>query len=165
MCFRDKFQCLSDFHHSPPSYVATCYITQAAMIEMSMNYLALSLSLARLISPFISEGLNSYNNIFTEHQAQVSTEPAESNTTNNNTMAVILKFLILRNKHTKCNFKQEKYTLNTRSAYKSAVSKGAQSILRLSEISKLYINMAIIWSLMTWVWRGQCLWPLGDVWC
>ena len=35
-----------------------------AVIEMSMNYL--SRSLARLISPFISGGLNSNNNIFTE---------------------------------------------------------------------------------------------------
>ena len=66
-------------HHSPPSYVATCYITQAAVIEMSMNYL--SPSLARLISPFISEGLNSYNNIFTEHQAQVSTELSQTQPT------------------------------------------------------------------------------------
>ena len=164
MCLRGKFQSLSETWSISSLYVVTSYIIQAAVIEMSMNYLCLSL--ARLISPFISEGLNSYNNIFTEHQAQVITELAESNTTSSNIQWQSYSNSWFSETNTlKFNFKQEKYTLNTRSEYKSAVSKGAQSILRLSEISKLYINMAIIWSLMTWVWLGQCLWPLGDVWC
>ena len=109
----------------------------AAVIEMSMNYL--SRSLARLISPFISGGLNSNNNIFTEDLStgHLTTLLSQIQLTTIQEWQSYLNSFFSETNILKCSFKQGKYTLNTQSEYKNAVCKGAYGILRLSEISKL----------------------------